>query len=671
MIGARGLRVLTLIVFTFSSVKVYAFFFDGEKSIVEKNSLSGFIDHTGKLTIEQVVKSKDFRPVFSEVYNAGVVNKPVWLKFSANILDLQKGTDDFILQVWNSTIDHIDAFQVDEEGCITKLTLNREQIFSGYPTFNVSGFDRSTFYLRVQSHQTNYLPFGLSTYKRLANENFNFFLIQFFYLGIIVLILWYSCALAIHEREPAYIYYSLYIIAMTWGVCKVNGVSNFLVPEGLPNESHLPAAFTEFFFVLFGLEFLNSKQNQINPRIKRISLYAVSISSSAIIIFFFAGQKEIAGLITNVFALIIPVVQLAWGFYIYKRGYRPALYYILALLFFSAGMFVFILKELNWLPYSAYTHFSVQVGQVVEVVIFTYAFASRSRFYRQEKDKVLLREQALLEQNNKLTTQQKDQLRHKVAERTVELERMITMRDKLFSVLSHDLRGPMNSLSSYTYLLSNHRISKEEQDLLIKEIKSRINTVSQFMENLLSWTRAQIDSNGNNEKAQYFLKPFVQETIKLFEEVSGEKEVEVVEEIAESHSIYCCIDHLKFILRNILTNCIKFTPAKGRITISSKTIEPDYTEIIFADTGVGIGQETIKKIDEGKFAGTLLGTKGEKGTGLGLLMCKEFIHENHGQLLIEGHKDKGSVFRVRLRNSKAVCDSDHELSVSHTPGLSN
>jgi len=226
-----------------------------------------------------------------------------------------------------------------------------------------------------------------------------------------------------------------------------------------------------------------------------------------------------------------------------------------------------------------------------------------------------------------------------------ELESVDALKNKLFSVLSHDLRSPLRKLIAMLDMLKKQQISREDFEEHTQKIEDEVKITSRYMENLLYWSKSLI---GGIEvvKKEIDIRQLVDENRAIFEGAARAKNIKIHNHIQESSKVVSDEDTMNICLRNLLSNAVKFTPADGQVDISHRS-EDEYVEISISDTGKGIAPE----IREGLFSLETIstpGTEGEKGTGLGLYLLKEFLERNGGTINCESEVGKGSTFHIRF-----------------------
>ncbi len=229
-----------------------------------------------------------------------------------------------------------------------------------------------------------------------------------------------------------------------------------------------------------------------------------------------------------------------------------------------------------------------------------------------------------------------------------QLEELNATKDKFFSIISHDLKGPLNSLTGFSGLLINHtdKLSKEDIQTLAKDLDKSVKNLFALLENLLEWSRSQ---TGNIEfKAEAFdLTQILIENKALLETQAANKKIELSLNYQQPFQIRAHKHSINTVVRNLLSNAIKFTPEGGKVSL---LLEPGkhYVKVSIADTGVGMSQTVIDKLFRIGSKHSTKGTADEKGTGLGLILCKDFVEKNGGQIGVSSEMNKGSMFYFTL-----------------------
>lgn len=244
-------------------------------------------------------------------------------------------------------------------------------------------------------------------------------------------------------------------------------------------------------------------------------------------------------------------------------------------------------------------------------------------------------------QINTLLLQHQDEME----KRSEELERLNQVKDKFFSIISHDLRSPINALSGLLDLLDKGAVKAEELPMHISELKVRFNHTRTLLNNLLDWTLLQMDKL-NLQPTRIDLHKIVEENIQLLVAVQTKK-IRLTNNIPILALAYADSNTINLVFRNLITNAIKFTNDGGEVLIGA-VIRDNQWFISVKDNGIGMPSDVLKILFDKTAPYTTRGTANEKGTGLGLILCKEFVEKNGGKIWVESTEGKGSTFHFTL-----------------------
>lgn len=254
---------------------------------------------------------------------------------------------------------------------------------------------------------------------------------------------------------------------------------------------------------------------------------------------------------------------------------------------------------------------------------------------------------------------------NKLKKQKDELAELNSTKDKFFSIIAHDLKNPFNALMGLSEILhqeydSLNEFQKREFIGLIYETSQ--NTYK-LLENLLAWSIAQSGKIEFNP-SPVNINALVAENLKLLDQTARAKNIQLRSDINCDLPITTDHDLVNTVIRNLLSNAIKFTPKDGEVTISANLVsgtQPgEYLEISVIDTGLGIAPENLGNLFKIGKSQTTSGTEGESGTGLGLMLCKEFIETCGGKIWVESDLGKGSIFHFSIPNNQSL---DSSISV--------
>lgn len=264
----------------------------------------------------------------------------------------------------------------------------------------------------------------------------------------------------------------------------------------------------------------------------------------------------------------------------------------------------------------------------------------------------------LIYQKRKSTIKYTEELKNKniqiqlqndaILEQKLNLEEINSVKDRLFSIVSHDLKDSISSIKGFLDLLKEGSISNQEFDELIPELSENANNASLLLFNLLNWSKSQMQNLESNPET-FNIQEVFHDKINLVEQKIDQKRIVIIDE-SQREFVYADKSMVEIIIQNLITNAIKFSRVGDIITISNKT-HNGKSLICVEDTGVGISKENLGKLFKNNNF-TTIGTKNEKGTGLGLTICKELVELNHGRIWVESTENVGSKFYVELPKTK-------------------
>jgi len=225
-------------------------------------------------------------------------------------------------------------------------------------------------------------------------------------------------------------------------------------------------------------------------------------------------------------------------------------------------------------------------------------------------------------------------------------------KDKLFTILAHDLRSPLGSMMNLSALLVENIKDFDESELMevVDTLNKSARQTFQLLNDLLAWSTVQM-GKGVREKEVFSYSEVVSEIIVILTAETSRKQLKILADIEPEIVAYADKFAIQTVLRNLLSNAIKFTENHGSITVAA-TEKYGKVEISVSDTGIGISKDKQKKIFRVDTVSSSPGTDGEKGTGFGLLLCKDLVERNGGKIWFESEKDKGSVFHFTLPVNK-------------------
>jgi len=259
-------------------------------------------------------------------------------------------------------------------------------------------------------------------------------------------------------------------------------------------------------------------------------------------------------------------------------------------------------------------------------------------------------QKTLQEQNIRL---QQEIIEHKQTEGALkeseqQLRELNVSKDKFFSIIAHDLKGPLGSLRGLTQFAEEHFDSYSPTKLKETVVLQRKTTenVLKLLENLLTWSRIQRGMLKYSPQS-ISVRGVVSRNVVLFTANAKQKQITLKSSIQEEVIVYADFNMVDTVVRNLISNALKFTRTGDTVEVSTRQDEK-HIEVSVSDTGIGIRKEHLPKLFRIETKYKRLGTAQEKGTGLGLILCKELVEQNGGKIWVESEVEKGTTFRFTL-----------------------
>jgi two-component system sensor histidine kinase/response regulator len=311
----------------------------------------------------------------------------------------------------------------------------------------------------------------------------------------------------------------------------------------------------------------------------------------------------------------------------------------------SYFMLVVINKEYHYQLHTS-NFFLYLFNQITAILFIFYALFLIKKENNIYQFGILATNKALQEINEKIEKQKAE-----IEQKALELDELNSLKDKLFSVISHDMKTPMYALRNLFRSMQQMNMSGSEIKAIIPDVVSDLNYTTGLMENLLHWVKTQMNAS-NISPMELDMEEITEDALHVHQLQAATKKISIKREMEDSSNVFADKDMVKLVLRNLLSNAIKFTPEKGKIIIKLKT-ESSYCRVSVIDNGIGMDPEALIKIQENSYY-TTNGTAKESGTGLGLMLCRDFLSKNGGALLIESEPGKGSIFSFTLPLAETV-----------------
>lgn len=503
-------------------------------------------------------------------------------------------------------------------------------------------------------------------------------LIQGLFHGFLWVLALYYMFIYFVMKDKVYIHYSLYILCNSIYFLSVKGILNESIFREAPqiNEfvwyTAVQLNFIAYFYLFRGFFLTKAfipKWDKIIGVWSFIRLLSIPIGLIILGVTFNVNRINWIIIISVIIDMSLTLMVM------WKLRSQPVHF----LGFFFAGMAFYILGVVITLiifvqdTSSPISPHLVQAGICLQLLSYALGLGMRFRYnelQKREHQKILISE---LQAHQEISKQVNRNLEEKVEERTREvatkntrleaqnqvlqkqknhLETLNNIKAKLFSIISHDLRSPINSIQGVLHLMHADALSPEEVKLLSSNLKNQVQITQNLLDNLLYWSKLQMQGIQVNQ-AHVNLFQIVDNTLHLFK-ASNPKSLQIENHIKEDIEVWADANMVALIIRNLVANAVKFTPPNGQVIVNTHPIDPNLVKVEVKDTGIGIPAENIPKIFDTEAHFTTPGTSQEKGTGLGLMLCKEFVEKQQGSIWVESVIEQGSSFYFTLPTSPNI-----------------
>lgn len=226
----------------------------------------------------------------------------------------------------------------------------------------------------------------------------------------------------------------------------------------------------------------------------------------------------------------------------------------------------------------------------------------------------------------------------------MELEKVNQLKDRIFSIIAHDLRGPLVNLSEILKMVSYNQVSQEEFEKISPELSKDIIYTTDLLENILHWSRSQLQGFGI-QKEFFNVRNIIINEINYHLPAATLKKINILHDVFPNEIAYADVLMFQIVIRNIINNAVKFCNEGCEIVITASYQRNHMLKICIKDNGVGIPKATMEKLFKDENVSSR-GTQNEKGTGLGLMICKDFMSRNDGEISVSSEVGKGTTFCV-------------------------
>jgi two-component system, NtrC family, sensor kinase len=650
---------------------------------------------------------KSFEPLPTLTPNYGLTKSVYWFKI--RIVN-HSDRDDLLFKIHNgiitSAIFYNPSKQFKAYRAGQSVPYNHKLFNTQFPIFRVDmhNNDSGVYLLRVASNNVMDLPMKVDTEVFIfdsVNKDQLFFGI---YFGIILVMFFYNFFIYITTRDNNYLYYVIYITSVGLVQACLKGYAGKFF---WPNNTFLTVSMTDIslalsgiFSIFFVFNFLNAKKH--TPKLY-YALWVINFIYVVGIVITLSGNYILAQQMMQGNASLVSITIMTTGVIVYRKGFKPALYFDIAWSFFLTGVVIYILKDANVLPYNNFTSNAILIGSGLEVSLLSFALADKINTYRKEKEESQEQVMNALQENERIVREQNIILEKKVDERTYELklsneelnkamtelkeaESQLVESEKMASLgqltagIAHEINNPINFVTSnvkplnrdvYMLLDTVETLEKiaynempvAEKQKMIQEYKTEIDFdyLKEEISMLLTGIGDGASRTAEIVKGLRIFSRLDEDDLKRADVNEGldstliitnnllNQRIRIAKNYGNLPMVECYPGKLNQVFLNIISNAIyaikqKFGEKEGGVLTITTTHDEGHVFIKIADNGTGMDEKTKKRLFEPFFTTKEVG----EGTGLGLSIAYNTINKHNGQIQVNSEIGVGTEFVIIL-----------------------
>jgi len=601
-----------------------------------------FEDVTGKLNFKEIknlYRAGKFKSSKESIFNFGNSKSAFWIRI---VYQNDTGSGSFLI-VDAPNLEFVDCYSIGSNGRLQVINSGslgkqaRGVIASNNYIFSLpepsAAKDLNEVYLRVKTNNFMLVPIKLATHETyIAGASFKQH-IESIYIGVLITLFLFNIFLYISLHEKMYLFYGLYLLAgFVYLVLYLRGYGylfGYDVRTTIYKYPHFFLALSSMSGILFSWKFLNLQV--LIPRLKPV-YYLMMGFGSVLMMVSLLGYKSVAASMIQYTALFISVGLAIAGIMSLRKGHRPAKFYIIAWLFRVAGVILVNLNLFGVLELRDYTFQIFPIATTIEMLLLAFALGDRYSI-------LISNEREARESLMQLVQTQNQRLEYVVEERTVKLSETIVelessnrVKDKLFSIIAHDLRTPFNSLISIFSLKDMGMLNFEELKMLLNANRKNIDQMRLTLDNLLFWAKDQM-KQVSVQFTEFDLKKLSEVLMLVYEPIALSKNITLELNASDESTVYADENQVRLVLRNLIDNAVKFSPEDNKISINlvrqAKGLRVAVHNVVLNPIAA---KHAIESRGDDKPQMHTIGTANESGTGLGLQLCREYMKANGSEL---------------------------------------
>ena len=468
----------------------------------------------------------------------------------------------------------------------------------------------------------------------------------------------YNLILYFVIRNKIYVYYCLLVLGFTCHVSLMLFRDDYYALGA--SLSVVTASFTVFSSILFSRAFLKiSKQShpKLNSVFKIIAGLVLSIFILQLLNMLIGVNiefEESISVAAAIMALVAILLEFSTATFLWKAK-REARIFLATNLPVLIGATVYTIKWFSLSDTNLATTEQIDIAVyimfgtvLIQMILFSIVIGYSLRHLEEEKYELQKNYTQQLEAEVDAQTRTLQKAKEQIESANEKLVQNSKFKNKLFSLIAHDLRAPLTSLMGLVQVLEMGEMSKKEISDFVDYQKEKIDDCIQILNRVLKWSYAQLDQV-KVQKEETSIKKIVQESISVYSSLIDSKDVQIATDI-QSDRVLVDTEIISTIVRNLLSNAIKFSHHNGVITIRSIS-KGDKTIFSIRDEGIGMPIDQLGQLNSEENIFTQEGTEGEKGQGFGLIISKDFVEMNGGKLTCESEPGKGTTFFIELESA--------------------
>jgi two-component system NtrC family sensor kinase len=701
-------------IFSFAQTKPIVYT-STQEQIPFGRQLEVLVDSASNLNTENIVTKGKFSFSGADVPIFFLNKNTLWGRFTVTNLDKDQNIF-FSINYFN--ISKITLYRLNHSNTLDSFALagNAKNYNAGaynYLDYNfnlpLKKGETGTYYFKINSKHPVELPVSIRNAEDIISMHSSQSIIIAGYIGIILSIFLYNLFLFFATKDKSYLVYVFYLFALAAALLTLSGWSFKYLWPNQPWINNIAVIWTTSFAAIFAIAFAIYflQTSTYLPKTHKFLFLIIGINIITLVLsvtsFTTAAYK-----ILNLSAIIFGVTLIYVSATIYRKGYRPALYYLLAWSAFLVGLIVLVLRNINILPTNNYTTYVLYAGSAIEAIMLSIALADKIAILRQEKETSQADALRVSQENEKLVKEQNVLLEKKVAERTedlqlanneinlsyknlkeaqiqlVEAEKMASL-GQLTAGIAHEINNPINFVKGnikplqldFKDLLEVINEYEKLHESEVGDIPKRLGEIAALKEDIgLDFVKEEVVDlmkgieNGAERTAEIVrgLRTFSRldestiKTVNIHEGIDSTlvllrssipDHITIKKEYNADGNIECFPGKLNQVFMNIISNAVQSIKAKPvrsdkeSVTISTRDLPENRVEISVKDTGAGMSEEVKQKIFDPFFTTKDVG----EGTGLGLAIVFNIIKEHSATIEVVSAEGEGAEFKLILRDS--------------------